>query len=172
MTSLKEKWNYKVEMTLGEMYNPSWELPHKGIVEIARELETIIGKEKTLKLLTKIAEKFMIEQAKEATKDNPIESFSDFLELFKKTSEESFWDKINVDEYVRITENTREVKTVECVAADVWRNWGAEDIGYAYNCVADFAFIQALHPKMKLERTKTLMQGHDCCDFKFIWDNE
>jgi hypothetical protein len=172
MFSLEKKWNYKVEMTLGELYNPSWELPHKGVLEISRELETIIGKEKTFELLTKVAEKFMIEQAMEATNDNPIDSFSDFLELFNKTSEESFWDKINVDEYVKITENMREVKTVECVAADVWRSWGAEDIGYAYNCAADFAFIKALHPNMRLERTKTLMLGDDCCDFRFIWEEK
>jgi len=40
-----------------------------------------------------------------------------------------------------------------------------------YECKPDFAAIKALHPSLRLERTKTLMQGDDCCDFKFIWED-
>lgn len=159
-------------MTLGEMFDPPWSLPHKGIVEISRELFNIFGKEKTLQLLTNIAKKFITEEAKAATNSSPIKSFDDFLKIFKKTSEENLWDKMNVDESIKITENTREVKTVACLVADVWRSWGAEEIGYAYNCAADFTFVKALHTNLRLERTKTLMMGDDCCDFKFIWEEK
>jgi len=28
---------------------------------------------------------------------------------------------------------------------------------------------EVLHPDYRFERTKTLMQEEDCCDFKMIW---
>jgi hypothetical protein len=56
--------------------------------------------------------------------------------------------------------------------ADTYRDWGAPDIGYLVCCGFDFAVVAAQHPNLRLERTKTLMQGDDCCDFKFIWEDK
>ena len=57
-------------------------------------------------------------------------------------------------------------------AADVYSEWGAEDIGYLVECKGDFAACAAQHPNLRLERTKTLMEGDDCCDFKYIWEEK
>jgi hypothetical protein len=35
--------------------------------------------------------------------------------------------------------------------------------------VEDFGLPVGLNPKFKLIRTKTLMQGHDCCNHRYIW---
>ena len=44
------------------------------------------------------------------------------------------------------------------------------DIGYANTCHGDFAAAKAFSPKLRLERTKTLMVGDGCCDLKYMWD--
>jgi len=59
-----------------------------------------------------------------------------------------------------------------CARADIYREWEAEDIGYLVECKGDFAAVAAQHPNLRLERTKTLMEGDDCCDFKFIWEEK
>ena len=115
-------------------------------------------------------EKERVKAAHERAKSNPINSFKDWLEMHESGS--SIWMHANIDDPAVITENTRSVNTVACLWADTWREWGAEDIGYVYECKPDFAAIKALHPNLRLERTKTLMQGDDCCDFKFIWEEE
>ena len=170
MSSENEKWGYKVELTLKEYFDPPLDLPHKGIILLVRELEKILGKEEAHKLVAKIWEQELVKGVKERVKKNPIKSFEDWLQRHEGGS--SIWKHANIDEPVVVTENTRICNTVGCVLADTWREWGAEDIGYLVCCAPDFAFVPAQHPNLRLERTKTLMQGDDCCDFKFIWEEK
>jgi len=172
MTSLEEKWDYKVTQTMAEIFQPHWEMPHPAIHEIYKELEKTMGKEKALQLIGKVAERLVRKQAAEMLKTTPINSFQDFLKLFQEASDEGMWDKVNVDEYIRVGDNVRESKTVECLYADIWNKWGAPEVGYKWHCAGDFAFMKALHPNLRLERTKTCMMGDDCCDFKMIWEEK
>ena len=70
---------------------------------------------------------------------------------------------------VEDTDETFEIKVTECLWAKTFRENGAQDIGYAAICHPDYAEAEAFNPKMKMTRTKTLMQGHDCCNHRWIW---
>jgi len=172
MTSLEERWDYKVTQSMAELFQPDRTIPHKGILAIERELEKTMGREKALKLIEKVAQEFVEKQVQEMLEASPIDSFEDFLKVFQKTSDDNMWDKVNVDEYIRVKGTVRESKTVQCLYADVWRKWGAPEVGYAWCCSGDFALIGGLHPNLRLERTRTCMMGDDCCDFKMIWEEK
>lgn len=58
----------------------------------------------------------------------------------------------------------------ECLWAATFRAAGAEDIGYATICHPDFATTTAFNPRMRMIRTKTLMQGHDCCNHRWVME--
>jgi hypothetical protein len=170
MDSESEKWDHRTELTIKELFNPPIIQPHRGVLAIVRELERVLGKEEAHRLVGDVIERERVKISKEMARRNPINSFRDFVELFEGEMSD-VWSHANVDEPAVYTENTRSVRTVACLWAETWREWGAEDIGYMYECKPDFAAIKALHPSLRLERTKTLMQGDDCCDFKFIWEN-
>ena len=55
--------------------------------------------------------------------------------------------------------------------AKTFREAGSADIGYAAVCHEDYAACQAFNPKIKMIRTKTLMQGDGCCDHRLIWQD-
>ena len=135
-----------------------------------RELEKVLGKEEAHKRVAEIFEKEYVKQVKERVKKNPIQNFQDWVQ--RHESGTSDWTYANIDEPSVVTENTRTCNTVACLWADTWREWGAEDIGYLVCYASDFATIPAQHPNLRLERTKTCMQGDDCCDFKFIWEEK
>jgi hypothetical protein len=42
------------------------------------------------------------------------------------------------------------------------------EIGHAALCNMDYYWPPAFNKDFKMERTKTLMQGHDCCDHRYI----
>ncbi len=70
-----------------------------------------------------------------------------------------------------IIENTKkafEVKVTECLTELIFREAGAQDIGFAGVCYADYSFPIGLYSKIKLVRDKTLMQGHDCCNHRYV----
>jgi predicted hydrocarbon binding protein len=73
-------------------------------------------------------------------------------------------------EIVEDTDNAFEVKISECLWAKTFREAEAADIGYAGICHGDFAWAPAYNPKLRMERTKTLMQGHDCCNHRWLWE--
>ena len=170
MSSENEKWGYKVEMTIKDYFNPPLDLPHKGVILLVRELEKILGKEKAHKLVAEVWTKEKVKNVKESVKKNPYASFQDWVQRHEDGT--SMWTHANIDEPSVVTENTRTCNTIGCLWADTWREWGAEDIGYLICCGPDFATIPAQHPNLRLERTKTCMQGDDCCDFKFIWEEK
>lgn len=61
-----------------------------------------------------------------------------------------------------------EIRVAECLWAKIFREEDAADIGYAAICHPDYATASAFNPKIKLIRSKTLMQGHDCCNLRYI----
>ena len=71
-------------------------------------------------------------------------------------------------EVIEDTEKAFEIKIKECLTAVVFREENASDIGFATVCYADYGLPQGFNPKIKLVRDKTVMQGHDCCNRRYI----
>ena len=165
----ENKWDYKVEMSIKEYFNAPMVLPHKGFVLLVRELEKVLGKEEAHKLVGDMMERERVKAIKERVKKKPYNSIQEWVQDKEAIS---MWSYANIDEPTVVTENTRICNTVGCLWADTFREWGAEDIGYVFACKGDFAAVAAQHPNLRLERTKTLMQGDDCCDFRFIWEKK
>ena len=79
-----------------------------------------------------------------------------------------FWQHVLTFEVIEDVENALEVKVTECLWARTFRSNDAADIGYALVCHPDFTICRGFNPKIRMERTKTLMQGHDCCNHRWI----
>ena len=59
------------------------------------------------------------------------------------------------------------LKVTKCLYARTVRDMDAADLGYQWICSNDYVIAETLHPKIMLTRTKTLMQGDDCCEFHY-----
>jgi hypothetical protein len=53
-----------------------------------------------------------------------------------------------------------------CRDADVYKELGMADLGVVLSCRRDFELIKGFNPRMKLDITKTIMEGHSHCDFR------
>ncbi|UCC73181.1 MAG: L-2-amino-thiazoline-4-carboxylic acid hydrolase [Gemmatimonadota bacterium] len=84
------------------------------------------------------------------------------------TDPDRFWQHALTWEIVENTDTTFGVEISECLWARTFREAEAADIGYAGICHGDFAWASGFNPQMRMERTKTLMQGHDCCNHRWI----
>lgn len=58
-------------------------------------------------------------------------------------------------------------KFTYCMWAEVFRNLGAENIGF-WICEGDGPAVKAYNPSIEFRRTKTLMMGDDYCDHCFF----
>jgi hypothetical protein len=62
------------------------------------------------------------------------------------------------------------IKITECLWAKTFRDAQGADIGYAVICHGDIANARGYSPKLRLLRSKTLMQGHAFCDLRWVWE--
>jgi len=55
-------------------------------------------------------------------------------------------------------------RVTKCPMAEMARSVNAAEWGYVCYCADDAHIVAGFNPAMGFRRTKTLMQGHDCCD--------
>jgi hypothetical protein len=67
---------------------------------------------------------------------------------------------------VRDDPDCLEIKVSNCVHADVFRGYGAADLGEKLICNSDHAVVAGYNPELELVRPSTCMTG-DCCHFIF-----
>ena len=73
-------------------------------------------------------------------------------------------------ETIRSDSNVFEVKITRCAHAEIFAEYNAQDVGLKFMCAGDEAMIQGFNPKIRMIRSKTLMQGDDCCNHRWVWE--
>jgi hypothetical protein len=69
-------------------------------------------------------------------------------------------------EVISLSETEYVYNITRCRYAEMYKAIGMEDLGVTLSCGRDFDLISGFNPKMKLTRTKTIMEGCECCDFR------
>ena len=158
MSSLEQnpRWKEKVDVTYEDYFNPPWYIPHIGIVQIARELETEVGKEKACSIISRAVDKLAYDWAQKMTAGVSVDSLGDLEKGLAPIHDLSDF---------RIGSGSG-----GCLWAKSFREMGAEDIGYLWACGADHAIMRALNPRIRLRQGKTRMHGCDSCDSQVTWD--
>jgi hypothetical protein len=54
----------------------------------------------------------------------------------------------------------------------MYRAMGLAELGAVLSCNRDGAFCEGYDPRLKLQRTQTLMGGATRCDFRYRWSEE
>lgn len=62
------------------------------------------------------------------------------------------------------TDEGTQFRVTRCPIADMAHELQAADWGYVCYCADDPHIVAGFNPAMGFRRTKTLMEGHDCCD--------
>jgi hypothetical protein len=67
---------------------------------------------------------------------------------------------------ISLSETEYVYNITRCRYAEMYKEIGMADLGVTLSCGRDFELISGFNPKMKLTRTKTIMEGCECCDFR------
>lgn len=71
-------------------------------------------------------------------------------------------------EVAETSDKVHALKVTECLWAKTFLEAKAGDLGYAAICSGDYAFAKAFNPRIEMVRDKTLMQGMDCCNHRYL----
>ena len=133
-------------------------------VRLARALEKEMGKEKLIEFLKETTTERGLEIGKNQASRSPDNSLDTYVNQFRGGYENSLTKEIVED-----TEKAFELKVTECLWASAFHRMDAGDLGYAWVCFGDYAWARGFNPKIEMVRDKTLMQGHDFCNHRYIW---
>lgn len=162
------KFQEKMELTYEQYFHALYD----GMVQLAREIERVLGRERAFEIIGKAREKAAVESVKkQIAKRGPINNFEDFKAFMKKEQRSNPMSSYTgTATYPEETPKKWVAHATECIIAKTFKDLDATDLGYIMCCHTDFAAARAYHPKIKLRRTKTLMQGDNCCDHTFCWE--
>ncbi len=73
-------------------------------------------------------------------------------------------------EVIRSTPTEFHFDVVKCRYSEMYRAMGLAELGAILSCNRDGAFCEGYDPKLKLERTQTLMEGASHCDFRYRYE--
>jgi hypothetical protein len=138
------------EMTYEEIFNFAF---RDFFIPLIKTLSENYEKEEFLELLKEIASKTF--------------SQKEVMDKSSTNLNQVFWKHVIEREVIEENDEVLELKITKCLWEKVYREANATDLGYALVCHTDFATAEAAN--QKLIRTKTLMQGHDCCNHRWIY---
>ncbi|MGD2121756.1 MAG: L-2-amino-thiazoline-4-carboxylic acid hydrolase [Gemmatimonadota bacterium] len=142
------------------------EAMNQSFFEITRTLRKDLGDPETLRLLNLNSDEMGRARGAMQAEASPDRSFQSFVSVFRQMVDKG---ESLTGEVVEDTEGVFELRVTECLWEAVFREAGlAGEIGHAAVCNMDYSWPPAFDPAFKMERTKTLMRGQDCCNHRYI----
>ena len=135
--------------------------------EVYLTLKESHGEEMAKKTIAESVRRSAIEQAQAFAAAAPggpsLKAFQDVMPLWTKGGAL----EIEVKEQ---SETSFTFNVTRCRYAETYKAMGLGEIGHLLSCNRDGAFCEGYDPKLKLERTQTIMQGASHCDFRYRYD--
>lgn len=83
---------------------------------------------------------------------------------------EKHWQKLVEGEALEIegleiTESEMKFKVTRCKYAEFYEQIGASDLGTILSCCRDEAFLNGFTDQVEMIRSKTILEGNNCCEF-------
>jgi len=70
-------------------------------------------------------------------------------------------------ENVRLTDHSLAFDVTRCGYADLYERLGLRGMGCVLSCERDFPFMDGFNPGIRLDRSRTIMEGAESCDFRY-----
>ena len=166
-----EKSKKKVDLTYEQYFNSPMHIPHQGIVLLAEILEETLGRDRAYQLIQEKIENYYREATIKSREKNPVKDFKDFQSRWTNVSSPLMQHVLEA-EILESTPRKHKMRVTKCLFAEAFRSMGVPELGYIWECNNDFVMTEAGDPRARLQRPTTLMEGHDCCDFTWYWEDD
>ena len=165
----KHKWQDDSKMSFERVFNFTYEQITLKVKLLADVMEKHMGREKFLEYLREASNKSGEIDAEAYAKllggKRDLKAFATELREPDYMVNHILTHKILTD-----TEKEFEVRISECLWAKTFHKYGAADIGHAMFCNRDYTTAKAFNPKIRLIRSKTIMQGDDHCNHRWVYE--
>jgi hypothetical protein len=134
---------------------------------MAKEMIETLGKEKALGMILRAYIRFQSARLTRGMEHLPPEK-RDLTAYAKKVKEivQSYQGHIEI---LEASDKAIRLRVKRCIPFEIFKKHGLPEVGLMF-CECDFEATKAIHPKMRLIRTKTLSQGDDECNHVWVME--
>jgi hypothetical protein len=140
-------------------------------IQLIKTLIKELGEERTIEILKIDTREAALAQGqrqaqavKRAGKKN---DFNTYVSMFRDPKRGAY---TLTKEIIEDSEKAFELKVTECLYAETYIKAGlGGEVGFAALCYMDYFWPKGFNENIKMVRDKTLIQGHDCCNHRYIW---
>ncbi len=161
--SASHTWNEKTDLTWEQTFRFAYQ---KDLIPLLKALSERVGQEKFVEMLREAGDEVV--RKKTAGRQPVVRDLTSMAANMKNMP--PLMQHALQAEVVEQTPEAFEYHVKKCLWAKAFRDEDAADIGYAMICYPDYAVARGLNPKLKLIRTRTLMQGDESCSLRYVME--
>ena len=134
-----------------------------AVVPIIQAVAQRIGKEEALAILQEVNEREAFQRGECIRNQHGHTGISELVE------DVATWGIGGALEMEVLEQNseTYHFNVTRCPYYEKYRELGLTEYGVALSCCRDKPFARGFHPQLNLERSQTIMEGADYCDFRY-----
>jgi len=125
------------------------------------------GKEAAARAIAEAVRRSSIEQASQLAASEPGGETS-MRTFIDRQAQWRMGDALRT-ETLHESDTEFDFNVTRCRYAEMYRDMGLGEIGHLLSCQRDGTFCEGYDPRLKMERTQTIMQGASHCDFRYRW---
>ncbi len=124
-----------------------------------------VGADKTMEITKHIIREDAILSGKNLAEEYKGNSIVELSKILKEV-----WAKDDALEIKMVKESEKELffNVTYCGYAEIYEKLGIKELGCVLSCIRDFYFLEGFNPRITLKRTKTIMEGAEYCDFRYM----
>ena len=140
------------------------EIEARVLAPVIEALGERFGREAVLEVLAETVKRLAAEHGAELARTLGSNTLEDLARVL------AVWRQGGALEIEMLREDGEhfDFNVTRCRFAEMYRMLGIEDLGPVLSCNRDFCFAEGFNAELTLERTQTLMEGADHCDFRFV----
>ena len=134
-----------------------------AVAPVIRAMAQRIGKQEALEILIEVNQREAFQRGQHLKERLGQTGITELVQEVAGWGEGGVWEM----EVLEQTLDTYSFNVTRCPYYEKYREWGLEEYGTALSCCRDEPFARGFHPRLRLVRTQTIMEGAEYCDFRY-----
>ena len=139
-----------------------------AIAPVIKAVSQRIGKDEALAILKEVNQQEAFQRGQDQMNSERQNGIEELVDDVATWGDGGIWEMDVIEQ----TSTTYFFNVSRCPYFEKYRDLGLEEFGVEFSCCRDEPFARGFNPQLKLVRSKTIMEGADCCDFRYYLHSE
>ena len=134
-----------------------------AIAPVIKAVAQRLGRDEALAILQEVNQQEAFQRGRSMAEEMQQNGIEELVDDVAGWGRGGVWEM----EVFEQTPRTYFFNVTRCPYYEKYKELGLEEFGVGFSCCRDEPFARGFNPQLRLERTKTIMEGADYCDFRY-----